>query len=289
VESALAQELDEELEVVAVDDRSPDDTYDVLQALAVRDERVRVIRHQQNRGGGHTRNTAAEHSRGELLYVIDADNVLPRGCVQPQLERMRETGAAAVSVGMLQFFDGTTGDDRHTWQQAQDDGWSTLRHAFEALEVPAAHGNYLFTRKLFDAVGGYDDDLGAMDTWSFGLKHLAHGFDVAIAEGAHYRHRIDRPGHDSYWTREQRLGQNDRNALRAVLGQRERLPADLRAKVDLLTPGDPFFDVVAAGGFRRTVDAAQFRRTVERALRARSEERSVASRLRTGVGRLLRR
>lgn len=290
VESALAQHLDEDFEVVAVDDCSPDRTNEVLGELAARDDRVRVVRHEQNQGGGPARNTAAENARGELLYVLDADNVLPEGCVQPQLEAMRRTGAAAVSVGTQQFFDGGTGDHRHVWQQAQDDGWSTLRHAFESLQVPAAHGNYLFTRELFEAVAGYDSDLGAMDTWSFGFKHLAHGFDVAIADEAHYLHRIDRPQHDSYWTRDQRLGQNDRNALTAIRRQRERLPFDLGAKVDLLEEGDPFFDVVAAGGFRPAVDEQSFEAIVERARQARLEALrgpSVAGRLRIGVGRLL--
>jgi glycosyltransferase involved in cell wall biosynthesis len=289
VESALAQRIDEDLELVAVDDCSPDRTHDVLGELAARDDRVRVLRHDHNQGGGPARNTAAKNARGELLYVLDADNVLPEGCVQLQLDVMRRTGAGAVSVGTQQFFDGATGEHRHVWHQASDAGWSTLRHAFESLQVPAAHGNYLFSRKLFDAVDGYDSHLGAMDTWSFGFKHLAHGFDVAIAEDAHYLHRIDRPDHDSYWTRDQRLGQNDRNALEAIRRERELLPDDLAAKVDLLEPGDPFFDAVSAGAFRRSVDEEEFLRIVQRARHARSAEPSVATRLRTGVGRLLRR
>jgi glycosyltransferase involved in cell wall biosynthesis len=226
VESALAQELDEDFEVVAVDDCSPDATHEVLTDLAARDERLRVLRHDTNQGGGPARNTAARNARGDLLYVLDADNVLPEGCVQPQLDLMRSTGAGAVSVGTQQFFDGGTGERRYAWQQTQDGGWSRLQHAFESVQVPPSHGNYLFTRELWETVGGYDSDLGAMDTWSFGFKHLAHGFDVAIEEGAHYLHRIDRPNHDSYWTRDQRLGQNDRNALTAVRRHRqERLDA----------------------------------------------------------------
>jgi glycosyltransferase involved in cell wall biosynthesis len=287
VESALAQRIDEDFEVVAVDDCSPDDTYEVLQGLAAGDDRLRVVRHEENQGGGPARNTAAKNARGGLLYVLDADNVLPEGCVQPQLDLLRSSGASAVSVGTQQFFDGATGEHRHVWEQAQDRGWSTLRHAFESLQVPAAHGNYLFTRELFDAVDGYDSDLGAMDTWSFGFKHLAEGFDVAIASGAHYLHRIDRPDHDSYWTRDQRLGQNDRNALEAIRRRRALLPEDLAAKVDLLEPGDPFFDAVSAGAFRPSVDEPEFLRIVQQAREARQAGPSVASRLRTGVGRLL--
>jgi glycosyltransferase involved in cell wall biosynthesis len=287
VESALAQSIDEELEVVAVDDCSPDATYRVLDGLAGRHAALRVFRHEENRGGGPTRNSAAAHARGNLLYVLDADNVLPEGSVQPQLDELRRRGASAVSVGMLQFIDGTTGEHRHRWEQAQDDGWSSLRHAFEALAVPAAHGNYLYTRAMFEAVGGYEPDLGAVDTWSFGLKHLAQGFDVAIAEGAHYLHRIERPKSDSYWIRDQRLGQNDRNALIAIRRQWHRLPPDLQLKVDAMEPNDPFFACVAEGVFRQSVDEAEFTQAAARARAAQLRGVSVAGRLRIALGQLL--
>lgn len=283
VESALAQRVDEQTEIVVVDDCSTDGTYAVLQELAAREAGVRVYRHGENRGGGPARNTAAASASGQLFYILDADNVLPPGCVQRQLNVLRQRDAAAVSVATVQFFDGHTGVDRHRWELAHEDRWSALRQAFEALEVPAAHGNYLFTRHLFESVGGYEEDLDAMDAWTFGFKHLAHGFPVAIATGAHYRHRIDRPGRASYWTREQQKGSNDRNALSAIRHHRDRLPPDLRAKVDLLDADDPFFAVVADGGFERTVSSEEFDRRLER---LRDEgRRSVVRRLRARIGR----
>jgi glycosyltransferase involved in cell wall biosynthesis len=284
IESALAQQIDEDFEVVAVDDCSEDRTNEVLQGLAGRHDALRVLRHAENRGGGPARNTAAAAAEGELLYVLDADNVLPQGCVQPQLDELRRSGASAVSVGAVQFFDGETGEHRHRWEVAQDRGWSTLRHAFERFDIPAAHGNYLYTRESHEAVGGYEPDLGAMDAWSFGFKQLARGFDVAVARDVHYLHRIDRPDRASYWTRDQKEGRNDRNALTAVRREAERLPPDLRGKVERLRDEDPFFAIVAAGLFRSAVANAEFEQGIERLRRQRL---STAGRLRARAAQLL--
>jgi glycosyltransferase involved in cell wall biosynthesis len=287
VQSALAQDLSEDAEIVVVDDGSADDTPSVLASLADRHPQVRVHRHPENRGGGAARNTAAAHASGELLYMLDSDNVLPPGCVEAQISALRARGASVASVASLQYFDGATGDRRHRWELAQDRGWSTLRHAFETLQVPAAHGNYLFAREAFDVVGGYEPDLGAMDAWSFGFKQLAHGFDVALAPGTHYLHRIAPPERASYWVREQHKGSNDRNALLAVRRQRERLPTDLRAKVDSLDDRTPFFALVESGAFRPEIGEDAFARHVADA--STRQRGSLAGRLRSRAGRLLRR
>ncbi|MFL5844109.1 MAG: glycosyltransferase family 2 protein [Solirubrobacteraceae bacterium] len=258
VASALAQRLDEPFEVVAVDDASTDATGEVLDRLAAEDERLRVHHHEVNGGGGAARNTAARLARGELLYVLDADNLLDTGTAQAVLSHQRATGAAAVSPEIQRFFDGTTGKERHTWTMSAVDGRSTLMHALTEVGVPAAHGNYLYTRELFDAVGGYEDDLGAMDTWTFGFKHLAHGYDVAIAPGAGYRHRLERPSHDSYWTRRQKEGANERDALVGIGRQLDRLPPAIREKLGSVVPGDPFFAIVEAGLFADDVSLDAF-------------------------------
>lgn len=285
VESALAQRIDVQTEVVVVDDGSKDDTHGTLRTLSARHPSIKVHRHSENRGGGPARNTAAANADGDLLYMLDSDNLLPDNCVQAQLNELRRRGADAASVGTVQYFDSGTGEHRHCWDLANDDGWATLRHAFETFKVPASHGNYLFTRDAFERVGGYEPDFGAMDTWSFGYKQLIHGFDVAVTPGVHYLHAV---GHESYWTREEKEGTNDRNALRMVHRHREGLPDDLRVKVELLDQDQPFFAMVDSGGFQSSVAAADFERRLEEigSTRRPATARRLRERLR---GRLLRR
>jgi glycosyltransferase involved in cell wall biosynthesis len=251
VESALSETRDLDAEVVIVDDGSTDSTAQRARAWEARfPERVRLGFHEHNRGGAAARNTAAGIGAGDLLYILDADNVLSEGCIASQLAHMRTTGLDAVSVGGVYYFEGSTANVVEGWVLPHTDGRSTLRHLFETVKVPASHGNYMFSRRLFDAAGGYWEDAGAMESWTFGLKHLARGFEVGIDRRSHYLHRLNRPDRESYWSREQRVGTNDVNAVRALRREADNLPEQLRELVVSLEPRDRLFALISSGAFR---------------------------------------
>src|SRR4030042_2890488 len=71
VRSALSQ-THQALEVIVVDDGSPDDTPAVVRTLA--DPRLRYLR-QENQGLSSARNTGMRASNGGLLSFLDADDL----------------------------------------------------------------------------------------------------------------------------------------------------------------------------------------------------------------------
>ena len=73
VESILGQTL-RDIELLCVDDGSPDDSGRILDLYASRDVRMRVF-HQENAGAPAARNLAMNHARGEYLCFVDADEV----------------------------------------------------------------------------------------------------------------------------------------------------------------------------------------------------------------------
>ena len=82
VEAILAQTL-REIEVILVDDGSPDGCPALCDAYAARDSRVRVI-HQENQGAGAARNAGLCAAQGRYVIFLDSDDVY-----HPQmLERM---------------------------------------------------------------------------------------------------------------------------------------------------------------------------------------------------------
>jgi|CXWL01.1.fsa_nt_gi succinoglycan biosynthesis protein ExoO len=62
------------MEVVIVDDYSPDNSFEIASKLAQNDSRVRVFRLDKNYGVSHARNYAIQQSRGEWIAVLDADD-----------------------------------------------------------------------------------------------------------------------------------------------------------------------------------------------------------------------
>src|SRR5579872_3385943 len=62
-----------ERELVIVDDRSTDGTSDILDRLAQADPRIRLFRHEINRGKGAAVRTAIQEAQGDFSLIQDAD------------------------------------------------------------------------------------------------------------------------------------------------------------------------------------------------------------------------
>jgi glycosyltransferase involved in cell wall biosynthesis len=75
LESALGQSL-AEIEIVAVDDASPDDCPKILDAAAAKDQRMMVIHRTENGRAGTARNNGLEHAIGKYVLFADADDIL---------------------------------------------------------------------------------------------------------------------------------------------------------------------------------------------------------------------
>ena len=87
LDSLLGQSL-HELEVIAVDDSSPDDSLAVLRRRAARDPRLRVLT-QPNAGQGAARNRGVELARGEFLTFVDSDDTLPPDALEHMVATLR--------------------------------------------------------------------------------------------------------------------------------------------------------------------------------------------------------
>ncbi len=73
VDRVLSSPIDLDLELVCVDDCSRDSSLQILRELAAEDDRIRVFRHDVNRGKGAAIRTAIEHMTGDVAIVQDSD------------------------------------------------------------------------------------------------------------------------------------------------------------------------------------------------------------------------
>lgn len=64
----------ENLEVVVVDDGSTDGTAELAETVVREDNRFKVVRHGENLGTFQARLTGIQHSRGEYVAFVDADD-----------------------------------------------------------------------------------------------------------------------------------------------------------------------------------------------------------------------
>ena len=72
LDSILSQTL-KDLEVICIDDGSPDDSGVICDEYAQKDGRIRVI-HQKNSGTNPTSNLGIREAKGEYIHFLDADD-----------------------------------------------------------------------------------------------------------------------------------------------------------------------------------------------------------------------
>ena len=77
LDSILAGDFD--VEVIAVDDASPDSSGAILDQRAAADPRLRVVHLEHNSGQGHGRNLALEQATGEYVWFVDGDDAVADG------------------------------------------------------------------------------------------------------------------------------------------------------------------------------------------------------------------
>ena len=72
VDSLLVQSL-HDIEIILVDDGSPDRCGEIAEEYATKDNRIKVI-HQKNSGLGPARNTGMAAAKGEYIGFVDSDD-----------------------------------------------------------------------------------------------------------------------------------------------------------------------------------------------------------------------
>ena len=81
LDSVLGQTL-RDIEVICVDDCSPDGSGRILDEYARRDARVHVLHLPENRRQGYARNRGLEIARGEYAYFLDSDDEILSGTLE---------------------------------------------------------------------------------------------------------------------------------------------------------------------------------------------------------------
>ena len=161
VESVRAQTFTD-WELIAVDDASTDASVAVLEEFA--DPRIRVLRHDTNRGPGAARNTALAAARGEFFALIDSDDEWLPGKLDAQLALLRDCDLCGCEYWLV-----NGADERHV-RLPEPASWA------EALHTKCELGNgttLVVRRDVVGKTGPFDETLRLYEDWDWVLRMVA--------------------------------------------------------------------------------------------------------------------
>ncbi len=105
VASVRAQDF-ADWEMILSDDASTDGSWDLAEALAAEDPRLRLLRAPVNGGAARARNAALAEARGRYIAFLDADDEWLPDKLSRQLAFMETTGAAFSYTGFYRVKNG---------------------------------------------------------------------------------------------------------------------------------------------------------------------------------------
>ena len=169
VESVLGQTYPG-LELIVIDDASQDGTWEVLESF--KDPRLRLIRHEVNRGAHATLNEALEMAEGEYVAILNSDDVFHQERLDVMVSHLQARPDLAAAFSYYAFIDaaGHVVQDPATLAADFPDpraALGDLAHAMDEREIRVLSllaRNYLHStsnlfcrRSVFDEMGGFSN------------------------------------------------------------------------------------------------------------------------------------
>ncbi|MBU2955611.1 glycosyltransferase [Marinobacter sp. F3R08] len=159
VESVLFQDYPQ-VELIVVDDGSTDGTYEILEDYAQRGE-LKLLTHpgHANRGQSAALNRALDNASGELIAILDSDDIFLPGKLSAQVDFLQKHPEVGLVYGM-----GEAVDENGHWLYnihspdhiEPNDPNAVLLDCYFSLPV-----NSLVRRSVYDQIGGFEEEFRA--------------------------------------------------------------------------------------------------------------------------------
>ena len=104
IESIIGQSYGN-IEIILVDDGSPDNCPQMCDEYAKKDARIKVI-HKENGGLSDARNSGLDIATGEFVFFVDSDDYINKYCLELLVKELVRTNADILECHSNNFLDG---------------------------------------------------------------------------------------------------------------------------------------------------------------------------------------
>ena len=149
VDSILQQRY-ENIEVLLIDDGSPDNAGKLCETFAKADHRIRVI-HQENGGLSSARNTGIAQAQGSYLAFVDSDDYIAPDMLFEMMNALQESNSDIAICGIKRIY-----SDKEVVDSVEHKICYSKKTALYLLlmdkEITSVVCNKLYKKELFDGL-----------------------------------------------------------------------------------------------------------------------------------------
>lgn len=201
VEQAIRSVLDQtfdDFELILVDDCSPDKTFEKAKEVLARHDgrgRARLYRMPNNADAFNVINTAIANSLGDYIAILNSDDVWSSNRLAVMLDAMERTSSQIAFSKVVvidengEFLAGKHPAAREIYRRQDELLKSNSPLMLQLMQgnVAVTTGNFIFSRDLFNKVGGFSQ-LRLCHDWDFILRASYHGAPLFVnTDGYLYR------------------------------------------------------------------------------------------------------
>lgn len=199
VDSILAQSY-ENLELILVDDGSPDNSGNICDEYAEKDRRVQVI-HQCNKGAAQARNAAITIAAGKYIAFVDSDDEIAPQMLQRMVSSAEDADAQLVACNYLQYEKDAVIEGQHNFPANEKLDRSQIeRIVFPNIVKCNTTGYFQLWNKLYRTQIIKENNLMIPHNMSFGedlvfnISYMLHAESIIGINDVLYKYYLGKDG-----------------------------------------------------------------------------------------------
>lgn len=176
--NSINNQTHKNVEIIIVDDGSDIKTKNILKAIT--QENLTIL-YQENLGTSAARNNGINHSKGDYILTLDADDYFDPVFISKALNYISIDKKIGIISCWIKIF-----NDKGIVEMSKIPGGD-----LETLILfNSASGNYLFRKKCWFDAGGYDEKMKkGYEDWEFNISVAKAGWKTVIIEEYLFNYR----------------------------------------------------------------------------------------------------
>lgn len=146
------------IELIIVDDGSKDETPDII--MSYKDDRIKYIRHEKNRGLPHALNTGFEKATGEYLTWTSDDNYYANDAIKKMLNYLKNNNCELVFCDYYSFED----------NDSEDFNLIKLPDNVAFDKINPVRACFLYKRKVYEVIGVYNPETKLAEDYDYWIR-----------------------------------------------------------------------------------------------------------------------